>query len=192
MASGIAAGPSIIFAEMLKPVGEAGAVEVRDLIEDIILEGCIPTNWQESFIVNLYKGKGDALNRGNYRAWSWLSKWWRCGWGTHQTKSWDRWDAVWLHIWPWHYWCNFYCTSATGEALGCQQAALHGLRRPEESIWSSSTGCHLVGNAQTRNWRVVGASGPVHVQGCEKQGKSRRWVQRGVWCWSGCSSGLCP
>ena len=67
MASGKAAGPSIIVAEMLKPVGEAGAVEVRDLIEDIILEGCIPTNWQESFIVNLYKGKGDALNRGNYR-----------------------------------------------------------------------------------------------------------------------------
>ena len=51
---------------MLKPVGEAGAVEVHDLIEDIISEGCIPTDWQESF-VNLYKGKGDALNRGNYR-----------------------------------------------------------------------------------------------------------------------------
>ena len=67
MAPGKAARPSIIVAEMLKPVGEAGAVEVRDLIEDIILEGCIPTNWQESFIVNLYKGKGDALNRGNYR-----------------------------------------------------------------------------------------------------------------------------
>ena len=42
-------------------------MEVRDLIEDIISEGCIPTDWQESFIVNLYKGKGDALNRGNYR-----------------------------------------------------------------------------------------------------------------------------
>ena len=66
MASGKAAGPSGIVAEMLKPVGEAGAVEVRDLIEDIISEGCIPTDWQESFIVNLYKGKGDALNRGNY------------------------------------------------------------------------------------------------------------------------------
>ena len=36
---------------------------------------------------------------------------------------------------------------------------------------------------------MAGASGAVHVQGCEKQGKSRRWVQRGVWCWSGCSSG---
>ena len=68
----------------------------------------------------------------------------------------------------------------------------HGLHQPGESIWSSSTGCHLEGNAQTRNWRVAGASGPVHVQGCEKQGKSRRWVQRGVWCWSGFSSGLCP
>ena len=52
---------------MLKPVGEAGAEEVRDLVENIISEGCIPTDWQESFIVNLYKGKGDALNRGNYR-----------------------------------------------------------------------------------------------------------------------------
>ena len=67
MASGKAARPSGIVAEMLKPVGEAGEVEVRDLIEDIISEGCIPTDWQESFIVNLYKGKGDALNRGNYR-----------------------------------------------------------------------------------------------------------------------------
>ena len=65
--AGKAAGPSGIVAEMLKPVGEAGAVEVRDLIEDIISEGCIPTDWQESFIVNQYKGKGDALNRGNYR-----------------------------------------------------------------------------------------------------------------------------
>ena len=29
--------------------------------------GVIPTYWQESFILNLYKGKGDALERGNYR-----------------------------------------------------------------------------------------------------------------------------
>ena len=67
MASGKAAGPSGIVAEMLKPVGKAGAGEVRDLIEDIITERCIPTDWLESYIVNLYKGKGDALNRSNYR-----------------------------------------------------------------------------------------------------------------------------
>ena len=58
MASGKAAGPSGIVAEMLKPAGEAGAEEVHDLVENIITEGCIPTDWQESFIVNLYKGKG--------------------------------------------------------------------------------------------------------------------------------------
>ena len=43
MASGKAAGPSGIVAEMLKPVGEAGADEVCDLVENIISEGCIPT-----------------------------------------------------------------------------------------------------------------------------------------------------
>ena len=52
---------------MLKPLGEAGVAEVRDLIEEIISEGCIPSDWQESYIVNLYKGKGDALNRDNYK-----------------------------------------------------------------------------------------------------------------------------
>ena len=67
MASGKAAGPSDIVAEMLKPVGEAGAVEVCDLIEDIISEGYIPIDWQVSNIVSLNKGKGDALNSGNYR-----------------------------------------------------------------------------------------------------------------------------
>ena len=66
MASGKAAGPSGFVAEMLKPVGESGAIEVRHLIEDIISEGLIPTDWQECYIVNLYQGKGDALNRGNY------------------------------------------------------------------------------------------------------------------------------
>ena len=53
MASGKAAGQSVIVAEMLKPVGEAGAEELHDLVENIISEGCIPTDWQESFIVNL-------------------------------------------------------------------------------------------------------------------------------------------
>ena len=42
IASGKAVGPSGIVAEMLKPVGVAGAVEVCDLIDDIISHGCIP------------------------------------------------------------------------------------------------------------------------------------------------------
>ena len=67
MASGKAAGPSGIVAEMLRPVGEAGAVKVLDHIEKNFSEGCIPIDRQETFFVNLYKGTRDALNRGNYR-----------------------------------------------------------------------------------------------------------------------------
>ena len=51
---------------MLNHVGEAGAVEVVGLTQGIISEGCILTDWQKSSIVDLYKGKRDALKRGNY------------------------------------------------------------------------------------------------------------------------------
>ena len=51
---------------------------------------------------------------------------------------------------------------------------------------------HVVGNAQAWNRQVVGSPGPVHAQGCTKQGKSRQWEQRGVWCSNQCSSGLSP
>ena len=67
MTSGKAAKQSGVVAEMLKPLGEAGAVELRNLIEDTISEGCIPTDWQESYSVSLYEGKEDALNKGKYR-----------------------------------------------------------------------------------------------------------------------------
>ena len=67
MTSGKAAGPSGIVAEMLKPVGEAGAVKVHGLIKEIISEGFLPSDWQESYIVKLHQGKGNALNRGNYK-----------------------------------------------------------------------------------------------------------------------------
>ena len=52
---------------MIKASGGAGIELIRDLINAIILQNCIPLDWQYSYIVNLYKGKGDALVRGNYR-----------------------------------------------------------------------------------------------------------------------------
>ena len=44
VASDKVAGPLGILAEILKPSGEDGVVEVRDLIEDIISGGGIPTD----------------------------------------------------------------------------------------------------------------------------------------------------
>ena len=52
---------------MLRAAGLSGASMIRDLIEDIIFENRKPSEWQESHIVSVYKGKGDALNRSNYR-----------------------------------------------------------------------------------------------------------------------------
>ena len=63
-----AAGPSGIIAEMLKAAGEVGIELLKELSEVVFCNGVIPTDWQESFILNLYKGKGDALERGNYRS----------------------------------------------------------------------------------------------------------------------------
>ena len=65
MKSGKAAGPSGIVVEMIKAAGDTGATMIRDLATAIIRDGKVPTDWEESFIVCLYKGKGDALDRGN-------------------------------------------------------------------------------------------------------------------------------
>ena len=67
MKSGKAAGLSGIVVEMIKEAGDTGANMIRDLATVIIRDGKVPTDWEQSFIVCLYKGKGDALDRGNYR-----------------------------------------------------------------------------------------------------------------------------
>ncbi|XP_053374665.1 uncharacterized protein LOC128547046 [Mercenaria mercenaria] len=67
MKCGKAAGPSGIIAEMLKAAGEEGIDMLRKLAEVVFSSGVIPKDWQESYILNLYKGKGGALDQGNYR-----------------------------------------------------------------------------------------------------------------------------
>ena len=67
MKVGKAAGPSGLVAELLKAAGAECCRVVTQLMNSIIKEDYIPNDWNTSFIVNLYKGKGDALERGNYR-----------------------------------------------------------------------------------------------------------------------------
>jgi hypothetical protein len=38
-----------------------------ELFNAIIAQGEIPNDWQSCVLVNCFKGKGDALERGNYR-----------------------------------------------------------------------------------------------------------------------------
>ena len=67
MKAGKAPGPSGTVVEMIRAAGDMGASMVRDLAAAIIRDGKVPSDWEQSFIVCLYKGKGDALERGNYR-----------------------------------------------------------------------------------------------------------------------------
>ena len=67
MKAGKAPGPSGIVVEMIRAAGDMGASMIRDLAAAIIRDDKVPSDWEQSFIVCLYKGKGDALERGNYR-----------------------------------------------------------------------------------------------------------------------------
>ena len=66
MKCGKAAGPSGIIAEMLKAAGEEGVGLIRKLVEAVFSSGMIPIDCEESFIQNLLKGKGEALDHCNY------------------------------------------------------------------------------------------------------------------------------
>ena len=67
MKAGKAPGPSGIVVKMIRAAGDMGTSIIRELAAAIIGDGKVPSDWKQSFIVCLYKGKGDTLERGNYR-----------------------------------------------------------------------------------------------------------------------------
>ena len=64
MKAGKAPGPSGIVVEMIGAVGDMAASMILDLAFAIIRDGKAPSNWEQSFIVCPYKGKDDALDKG--------------------------------------------------------------------------------------------------------------------------------
>ena len=64
MKAGKAPGPSGIVVEMIRALGYTGASMICDLAAAIISDGKVPSDWEQSFIVCLYKGKRDALDLG--------------------------------------------------------------------------------------------------------------------------------
>ena len=67
MKDGMAAGVSGIVAEMLKASGEVGLELFIELFNNIVKEEKVPSDWEMSVIINCFKGKGDAVERGNFR-----------------------------------------------------------------------------------------------------------------------------
>src|SRR5437867_3782935 len=65
--SGKAAGPSGVAADMLKAAGEAGVRWVTDICNEVVRSGVVPADWRRSWMVYVYKGKGNALECSSYR-----------------------------------------------------------------------------------------------------------------------------
>ena len=60
-------GPTGVAAEMLKALRESGVRWMTDLLNAVIKKGNIPEDWSKSWMVSIYKGKGDALECNSYR-----------------------------------------------------------------------------------------------------------------------------
>ena len=67
MKSNKASGPTGVVADMIKAAGEFGLVWLQELFNQVLKEGRIPNDWSKSWMVSVYKGKGDALDCGSYR-----------------------------------------------------------------------------------------------------------------------------
>ena len=68
MKAGKAPGPTGIVVEMIRAAGDMGTSMIHDLAAAIILQIGKVLPCVQSFMVCLYKGKGDALERGNYHS----------------------------------------------------------------------------------------------------------------------------
>ena len=66
MKSGKAVGPSGKVVEMIKAAGDTGAIMICYLVTAVTCDCKVPTDWEQSFIACLYKGKGDALDSSSY------------------------------------------------------------------------------------------------------------------------------
>ena len=68
MKLGKAAGQSGIVTEMIKALGEEGVLWMTEVCNRVVSERRIPEDWEKSILVPIYKGKGDPLECGSYRA----------------------------------------------------------------------------------------------------------------------------
>src|SRR2546425_12907440 len=52
---------------MLKAAGEAEVRWVTDICNEVVRSGVVSADWRRSWMVNVYKGKGNALESSSYR-----------------------------------------------------------------------------------------------------------------------------
>ena len=60
MKQGKSGGPTGVVSKMLKTAGETGTLWMTDVCNAVVKDGKIPEDWSKSWMVNVYKGKGEA------------------------------------------------------------------------------------------------------------------------------------
>ena len=67
MSKGKAAGSSRLTSELLQAAGKVGIRELRNIFNDLLDGEKILKDWKDSITIPIYKGKGNAMDCGNYR-----------------------------------------------------------------------------------------------------------------------------
>ena len=169
MKAGKAPGPSGIVVEMIRAAGDMGASMIRDLAVAIIRDGKVPSDWEQSFIVCLYKGKGDALERGNYRGLKLTDQVMKIlerivDGLIKQLVSID--DSQFGFIPGRGTTDAIFVVRQLQEKYLAANKRLHGFRRPREGVLSSTLEGHLVGAEKTWCGGVDCATGAGDVCKC--------------------------
>ena len=155
MKAGKALDPSGIVVQMIRAAGDTGTSMICDLAAVIIGDGKVPSNWEQSFIVCIYKGKGDALDTSQADRAGHESPGEESG-QPHQTVGVNWRFPVWLRHRQRHNRCNLYCQATVWEVSNGQQETLHGFckRRLIKCLRRSSGGHwqNLVWRSRLCDW----------------------------------------
>ena len=66
--TGKASGPTEVVIEMIRAADKQGVKWMTEICNEVIRSGKVPEDWKLSSLVPVYKGKGDPMQCGSYRA----------------------------------------------------------------------------------------------------------------------------
>ena len=68
MKKGKAAGPTVTVSKMFMADEDCSVEWLTSLCSLIVAQGRIPDDWESSILIPVFKGKGDPIEYGSYRA----------------------------------------------------------------------------------------------------------------------------
>ena len=132
---------------MIQAAGDMDASMIRGLAAAVFCDGKVPSDWEQSFIVCLYNGKGDALERDSYRGLKLTEQVMkvleRVDGLIRQLVSID--DSQFGFVPGRGTTDAIFVVRQLQEKYLAANKRLLGFRRPGEGIWSSTSKSHLVG-----------------------------------------------